>query len=386
MKCFVAMAFDRPDTEQLYNGAICNVLRQRNVDVVRVDRIEHNQNIDDRIIQEIQTADFVIADLTYARPSVYYEAGFAERELPVIYTIRRDHLKPRADDEFGIYRIHFDLQMKNVVDWAPPGDEVFESRLGSRVDLVTAPLWRALEADRGLLAEKAAFQGLAAGAKAKALERVLSEVASRLGLVGASEAQQRLGHKAVLWSRPCYVKAMDGALSIIKMSMYDQKYPFLRVDPHPEYNLNLQHGLAALTAIRECHIAYSFSAVSFAAVCQEMPDFTPSTDRTFLMREEPLNVPVVDARSVGEVYPSIVEVRRDLSEYVKGGTKFPVGFLVSAVPPGISSKRHYGYHFIFGMQLRAVKRRIEFHLIDEVDSETAFGERLKRALISHGFS
>jgi hypothetical protein len=33
------------------------------------------------------------ADLRYARPSVYFEAGYAERSVPVIYTVRRDHFR-----------------------------------------------------------------------------------------------------------------------------------------------------------------------------------------------------------------------------------------------------------------------------------------------------
>jgi len=75
MKCFIAMAFGYQDTDELYDHAICEILRSQNIDPVRVDRIEHNDAIDDRIVNEIKSADFAIADLTYARPSVYYEAG-----------------------------------------------------------------------------------------------------------------------------------------------------------------------------------------------------------------------------------------------------------------------------------------------------------------------
>jgi hypothetical protein len=53
LRCFVAMAFGQKGTD-----AIFRALRQR------VDRIEHNDNIDTRIIWEIEAADLVIADLT----------------------------------------------------------------------------------------------------------------------------------------------------------------------------------------------------------------------------------------------------------------------------------------------------------------------------------
>lgn len=48
---------------------------------------EFKNKIDDRILAEIRRARFVVADVTGARPSVYYEAGFADGlGTPVIWT------------------------------------------------------------------------------------------------------------------------------------------------------------------------------------------------------------------------------------------------------------------------------------------------------------
>lgn len=44
----------------------------------RVDEVESNERITDRILESIRRAEFVIADLTGARPNVFYEAGYAE--------------------------------------------------------------------------------------------------------------------------------------------------------------------------------------------------------------------------------------------------------------------------------------------------------------------
>jgi len=41
----------------------------------RVDIIEHNDDIDNKIIELILKCDICIADLTYSRPSVYYEGN-----------------------------------------------------------------------------------------------------------------------------------------------------------------------------------------------------------------------------------------------------------------------------------------------------------------------
>lgn len=156
MKCFIAMAFGHPDTDELYDAVIAEILRSRNVEPVRVDRLEHNEDIDDRIIQEIRGADFAIADLSYARPSVYYEAGYAERAIPVVYIIRTDHLTSLADDHFGNYRLHFDLQMKNVIEWERPRDQPFRQRLAMRVDYLLAPIRERKEAKDLEAAERGA--------------------------------------------------------------------------------------------------------------------------------------------------------------------------------------------------------------------------------------
>ena len=54
---------------------------------IRVDRIVHNDKICDRILAESRLAQFVIADFTGQRSSVYFEAGFAiALGRPVIWT------------------------------------------------------------------------------------------------------------------------------------------------------------------------------------------------------------------------------------------------------------------------------------------------------------
>jgi len=145
LRCFVAMAFGRDETDKIYDKIITPLLRSKKMTPVRVDRQEHLDDINNRIISELKKCDFAIADLTFARPSVYYEAGFAQRSIPVIYTSRRDHFRPKPSDEFGNFKIHFDLQMKNIIPWSNASDENFMKRLNRRINYATGPLIRAKE-------------------------------------------------------------------------------------------------------------------------------------------------------------------------------------------------------------------------------------------------
>src|ERR1700694_956299 len=156
LRCFVAMAFGRGDTDQWYKSTLAPLLRRHRVTPRRVDLITHNDDFDDRILVELARADMVVADLTYARPSVYFEAGHAHgRKLPVIYTARWDHLDPLAKDDQR--RVHFDLLMRNIIDWRPPRYANFVRRMESRLNHVLRPLRKDLADRNRKQAEEAAF-------------------------------------------------------------------------------------------------------------------------------------------------------------------------------------------------------------------------------------
>ncbi|MBL9199413.1 MAG: hypothetical protein JNL39_02855, partial [Opitutaceae bacterium] len=149
LKCFIASAFGFEDVDRVYDRVVRRVLREQGVKALRVDRVEHNEDIDNQIFHLLNASQLCIADLTHARPSVYYEAGYATgKEKPVIYIVRSDHFRRRsnAEDPHGNLRVHFDLQMKNVISW--DGSLVdFEKRLIRRLKLVLRFLKRPATAD-----------------------------------------------------------------------------------------------------------------------------------------------------------------------------------------------------------------------------------------------
>ncbi|UCE46707.1 MAG: hypothetical protein JSW47_13945 [Phycisphaerales bacterium] len=101
---FVLMAMDpeKPDLEDVYQ-TIKDVCASYKVNAYRADEIEHQDRITDLILSEIKTCEFLIADLSYERPNVYYEIGYAHanNKRPILY--RKSGTK-----------LHFDLSVHNV--------------------------------------------------------------------------------------------------------------------------------------------------------------------------------------------------------------------------------------------------------------------------------
>ena len=168
LRCFVAMAFGHKDTDAIFK-ILRKTLGPLGINAQRVDRIEHNDNIDTRIISEIETADLVIADLTYARPSVYFEAGYAQRAIPVIFMARSDHFRERDNDPNGNRHVHFDLKMRNIIAWSSPNENAFPGRLTRRVTKVIAPLVRSRVASDAAKERRSAFERLSTVEKGRAL-------------------------------------------------------------------------------------------------------------------------------------------------------------------------------------------------------------------------
>lgn len=127
-KCFVAMWFD-PLVKEIYGTAIAPAVKRAGFTPIRVDLLEHNERIDDRIIAEIRDSALVIADFTGHRHGVYFEAGFAMGlGLPVIWCCR----------ESDMAVAHFDTRQYNHILWTAEDPKKFEDNLYYRIR-VTVP-------------------------------------------------------------------------------------------------------------------------------------------------------------------------------------------------------------------------------------------------------
>lgn len=148
LKCFIACAFGKRDVDEVYMKVITATLKKLKIEPLRVDRVNHNDKIDRKIIELINECDFAIADLTYARPSVYYEAGYVEgQKKKVIYLARYDHTKQKEDDKEGNLKIHFDLITQNIILWKRNFTQTNKT-LNKRIKLITEPILRELNKNK----------------------------------------------------------------------------------------------------------------------------------------------------------------------------------------------------------------------------------------------
>lgn len=88
---FIAMPIDKDD-HQLVDvlETIKDAARRCGIAAERVDDTESNERITDRILKSIDSADYVIVDLTNERPNVFFEAGYAQgRGKTPIYIARQ---------------------------------------------------------------------------------------------------------------------------------------------------------------------------------------------------------------------------------------------------------------------------------------------------------
>jgi len=157
----------RYDTNVLHFKVLKPLLRDRlGINALRIDELHHNENIDIRLLREIDRSDLLIADLTYERPSVYLEAGYAlGQKKPVVYTCRFDHFSRQSQ-----YQVHFDLRQKNILQWKSPTDPQFAKLLIARLRETLAPTLRKRETDEQERREQEQFLSLSPESRSTLLD------------------------------------------------------------------------------------------------------------------------------------------------------------------------------------------------------------------------
>ena len=113
-KIFIACAIGHDDVEELCEQVFEPTCSSLKLQAIRIDQREPSGTISGAILDEIEEVVCVIADLTYARQSVYFEVGFAQGlGVPILLTCRKDHQRGICDEE----RVHFDIAQYKISFW-----------------------------------------------------------------------------------------------------------------------------------------------------------------------------------------------------------------------------------------------------------------------------
>jgi len=120
------MSWINPEVPRLddLRDTVRDVFKAFGINATRADEIEHEGVITERVLHEIATSEFLFADLTGERPSVYYEVGYAHALGKRVILFREKGTK-----------IHFDLAAFNCPDYENFGD--LRRKLTSRLQALT---------------------------------------------------------------------------------------------------------------------------------------------------------------------------------------------------------------------------------------------------------
>ncbi len=111
-KAFIAMKFGDAGLNEIVDRVFKPSVKQAGFDLIKLDDEPKAGLIDDRLRVEIQSSQFLIADLSHDNPGAYWEAGYAEGlGKPVIYTCIKD--------KFEKEKTHFDTNHHLTIVWDP---------------------------------------------------------------------------------------------------------------------------------------------------------------------------------------------------------------------------------------------------------------------------
>lgn len=103
---------------------------------VRIDKHNEGRLLKSEIVEQIQKASIIIADLTNERPNCYLEVGYAmglDKFNNLILTAREDHYFDNPDYKKGGPKIHFDLSGYDILFWDQKNLDKFKSILTNKI-------------------------------------------------------------------------------------------------------------------------------------------------------------------------------------------------------------------------------------------------------------
>ncbi len=133
---FIIMQIGDKQLDDVYYKAIKPAIESCKLNVKRVDKHNKGGLLKSEIINFINGADIVIADITNERPNCYLEIGYVmgvDKFKNLILTVREDHFLDSPNHKNGGPKVHFDLGGYDILRWNTDEIERFQKTLTNRI-------------------------------------------------------------------------------------------------------------------------------------------------------------------------------------------------------------------------------------------------------------
>lgn len=142
---FVIMQIGNKELDRIYTEVFIPAIRSVNLEPIRIDQDNEGGLLKKEIIENLEKADIIIADLTNERPNCYLEVGYTmgiDKYSNLIITVREDHSPESPNHKIGGPKIHFDLSGYDIIFWDPIKLDEFKTTLVDKINrrqLIIAP-------------------------------------------------------------------------------------------------------------------------------------------------------------------------------------------------------------------------------------------------------
>jgi hypothetical protein len=134
---FVIMQIGNSELDKLYEEVYVKAIEDANLSPKRIDLDNQGELLKKEIIEYIEKADIIIADLTNERPNCYLEIGYAmglDKYKNLIFTVREDHFPESPNYKKGGPKIHFDVTGYDILFWENSKWNEFKIKLTERIN------------------------------------------------------------------------------------------------------------------------------------------------------------------------------------------------------------------------------------------------------------
>lgn len=134
---FVIMQIGNKDLDDIYDNIYVESIETANLIPKRIDKDNSGFLLKSEIVEYIEKAEIIIADLTNERPNCYLEIGYAmglDKFKNLIFTVREDHFPDNKDYKKGGPKIHFDVSGYEILSWNPNNLEDLKASLTNKIE------------------------------------------------------------------------------------------------------------------------------------------------------------------------------------------------------------------------------------------------------------